>query len=136
VLVVVLVLALEIESGPKASRTSKKPIMWLYETPVWRSFYFRSDRPYFWSEAALVWNYNSNAGVDSTLDYVVIVGWVEPTPGIVGFRYTQPNLHFCRAITKCETQQRPISEPTPKSFLSDQTGCPLAGGRRLYETAY
>ena len=22
------------------------------------------------------------------------VGWVEPTPGFVGFRCTQPNLHF------------------------------------------
>jgi len=58
-----------------------------------------------------------------------IVGWVEPTPGIVGFRYTQPNLHFWGAITKCETQQKPISQPITKSFFSDQTGCPLAGGR-------
>ncbi|CAB1078804.1 hypothetical protein D1AOALGA4SA_6531 [Olavius algarvensis Delta 1 endosymbiont] len=42
------------------------------------------------------------------------VGWVEPTPGIVGFRYTQPNLHFGGAITKCETQQKPISHRLPK----------------------
>jgi hypothetical protein len=47
------------------------------------------------------------------------VGWVEPTPGFVGFRCTQPNLHFAGVIAKCETQQRPISEPTPKSFFSD-----------------
>ena len=47
------------------------------------------------------------------------VGWVEPTPGFVGFRCTQPNLHFAGVIAKCETQQRPISEPCPKSFYSD-----------------
>jgi hypothetical protein len=50
------------------------------------------------------------------------VGWVEPTPGFVGFRCTQPNLHFAGAIVKCETQQRSISEPSPKSFYFDQTG--------------
>ena len=48
-----------------------------------------------------------------------LVGWVEPTPGFVGFRCTQPNLHFAGVIAKCETQQRPISEPSPKSFYSD-----------------
>ena len=47
------------------------------------------------------------------------VGWVEPTPGFVGFRCTQPNLHFAGVIAKCETQQRPISEPSPKSFYFD-----------------
>jgi hypothetical protein len=47
------------------------------------------------------------------------VGWVEPTPGFVGFRCTQPNLHFAGAIAKCETQQLPISEPSPKSFYFD-----------------
>jgi hypothetical protein len=36
------------------------------------------------------------------------VGWVEPTPGFVGFRCTQPNLHFAGVIAKGETQQRPI----------------------------
>jgi hypothetical protein len=35
------------------------------------------------------------------------VGWVEPTPGLVGFRYTLPNLHFAGFVAKCETQQRP-----------------------------
>ena len=50
------------------------------------------------------------------------VGWVEPAPSFVGFRCTQPNLHFAGVIAKCETQQRPISEPSPKSFFSDQTG--------------
>ena len=34
------------------------------------------------------------------------VGWVEPTPGFVGFRCTQPNLHFACVIANCETQQR------------------------------
>jgi hypothetical protein len=38
------------------------------------------------------------------------VGWVEPTQGFVGFRCTQPNLHFAGVIAKCETQQRPISK--------------------------
>ena len=50
------------------------------------------------------------------------VGWVEPSPGFVGFRCTQSNLHITGIIAKCETQQRPISEPSPKSFFSDQTG--------------
>jgi hypothetical protein len=55
--------------------------------------------------------------------------WVEPIPGFVGFGCTQPNLHFAGVIAKCETQHRPISEPSPKSFYFD-----LAGrffGRRL-----
>jgi len=47
------------------------------------------------------------------------VGWVEPTPGFVGFRCTQANLHFDGVIANCETQQRPISEPSPKSFFLD-----------------
>jgi hypothetical protein len=38
------------------------------------------------------------------------VGWVEPAPGFVGFRCTQPNLHFVGVIAKCETQHLPISE--------------------------
>jgi hypothetical protein len=41
------------------------------------------------------------------------VGWVELTPDFVGFRCTQLNLHFTGVIAKCETQQRPISEPNP-----------------------
>jgi hypothetical protein len=45
------------------------------------------------------------------------VGWVEPVPGFVGFRCTQPNLHFAAVIANCETQQRLISEPSPKSFF-------------------
>jgi hypothetical protein len=47
------------------------------------------------------------------------VGWVEPTPGFVGFRCTQPNLHFSGGIAKCETQQRPISKLSPRSFFLD-----------------
>ena len=35
----------------------------------------------------------------TTLNFV---GWVEPTPGFVGFRCTQP-LHFADAMAKCET---------------------------------
>jgi hypothetical protein len=42
------------------------------------------------------------------------VGWVEPISGYVGFRFTQPNLHFVSSIVQCETQQWPILEPSPK----------------------
>ena len=47
------------------------------------------------------------------------VGWVELTAGIVGFRCTQPNLHHAGVIANCETQQRPISQPTLQSFYFD-----------------
>jgi len=43
----------------------------------------------------------------SLFNQIAIVGWVEPTPGFVGFRCTQPNLHCSGVIMKCETQQRP-----------------------------
>jgi hypothetical protein len=62
------------------------------------------------------------------------VGWVEPAPSFVGFRCTQPNLHFAVVIAKCETQQRPISKPSPKSFFFDQTGRFFGQRRRSYET--
>jgi hypothetical protein len=40
--------------------------------------------------------------------------------------------HFAGVIAKCETQQRPISKPSPKSFFFDQTGrFFLARGRAL-----
>ena len=60
---------------------------------------------------------------------LVSVGWVEPTPGIVGFRCTQPNLHVAGAVSKYETQQRPGSKPCPRGFFLDQTG---RHGQRLY----
>jgi hypothetical protein len=44
-------------------------------------------------------------------------GWVEPAPGFVGFRCTQPNLHFAGVIANCETQQQPISEPSPNLII-------------------
>jgi len=56
------------------------------------------------------------------------VGWVEPNPGFVGFRCTQPNLHFAGAIANCETQQRPISEPSPKVSISIKLAVFWAGG--------
>ena len=31
------------------------------------------------------------------------VGWVEPAPDFVGFRCTQPNLHFAGSNAQCET---------------------------------
>jgi len=50
------------------------------------------------------------------------VGWVEPVPSFVGFlRLRRTNLHFVGVIAKCETQQRPFSKPSPKSFFFDQT---------------
>jgi len=49
--------------------------------------------------------YISKVGDGSILDHFGFVGWVEPTSGFVGFRCTQPNLHFAGDIAKCETQQ-------------------------------
>jgi hypothetical protein len=63
------------------------------------------------------------------------VGWVEPTPGFVGFRCTQSNLHVTDIIAKCETQQRPISEPNHK--VSFPIRLDARGQRRCsYETMY
>jgi hypothetical protein len=62
---------------------------------------------------------NSKAGVGFMLAHFAFVGWVEPSPGFVGFRCTQANLHFACSIAKCETQQQPISEPSPESFYFD-----------------
>jgi hypothetical protein len=42
-----------------------------------------------------------------------VVGWVELISDYVGFRFTQPNLHFVSSIVQCETQQWPILEPSP-----------------------
>ena len=61
----------------------------------------------------------SKIGIGSILGHFAFVGWVEPTPGFVGFRCTQPNLHCGGVIAKCVTQQRPFSEPSPKSFYFD-----------------
>ena len=38
--------------------------------------------------------------------FTFVEGWVESTPSFVGFRCTQPNLHFAGVIAKCETQQQ------------------------------
>jgi hypothetical protein len=57
------------------------------------------------------------------------VGWVEHTPGFVGFRCTHSNLHVTGIIAKCKTQQRAISEPSPKIFFFDLAGLYLASGR-------
>ena len=45
------------------------------------------------------------------------VGWVEQTLGFVGFRFTQPSLHFISSIAQYETQQRLILEPSPNFEL-------------------
>jgi hypothetical protein len=96
---------------------------------TWSKFLSRSD----WTLAAsggayMKLHYASMALYGTTFQKLELVlswatlhfvGWVEPTPGFVGFRCTQPNLHFAGVIAKCETQQRPISEPSPKSFYSD-----------------
>jgi hypothetical protein len=55
----------------------------------------------------------------TTLNFV---GWVEFAPSFVGFRCTLPNIHFTGVNAKYETQQRPISKPSLKSFFFDQTG--------------
>jgi hypothetical protein len=60
------------------------------------------------------------------------VGWVEPAPSFVGFRCTQPNLHFAVVIAKSETQQRSISKPSPKvSFLIRLAVLQARGGARV-----
>jgi hypothetical protein len=56
------------------------------------------------------------------------VGWVEPYPGFVGFRCTQSNLHVTGIIAKCETQQRPISEPNHEVSLLIKLAVLLASG--------
>jgi hypothetical protein len=60
---------------------------------------------YFWLDLDLFW---------ATLN---VVGWFEYTPGFVGFRCTQPNLHFAGDIAKCETQQQQISKPSLISYF-------------------
>jgi hypothetical protein len=70
-----------------------------------------------------------NLELDLSCVTLHFVGWVEPVPSFVGFlRLRRTNLHFAGVITKCETQQRPISKPSPKSFFFDLTG---RFGRRL-----
>ena len=86
-----------------------------------------------WNSCPFLYNLyeTSFQKLELVLTWVILhfVGWVEPIPGFFGFRCTQPNLHFVGAIANCETQQWPISEPSPKSFFLDQTGCsrPAAG---------
>jgi hypothetical protein len=89
-----------------------------------RQFRLRLDWPLFWPAAGLTPEtlYETTfQKLELVLSWAILhfVGWVEPTPGFVGFRCTQPNLHFAGVIAKCETQQRPISEPCPKSFYFD-----------------
>jgi len=64
------------------------------------------------------------------------VGWVEPSPSLVGFLRLdstelvagrRTNLHFAGVIAKRETQHRLIAKPSPKSFFFNQTGRFLAG---------
>jgi hypothetical protein len=62
------------------------------------------------------------------------VDWVEPVPSFVGVRCTQPNLHFAVVIAKCETQQRPISKPSPKVSFLIRLAVFSGQRRRSYET--
>jgi len=59
-------------------------------------------------------------GLNLTWATLHFVGWVDHTLSFVGFRYTQPNLHFISSIAQCETQQRPILEPSPASLTPNQ----------------
>jgi len=54
------------------------------------------------------------SGLNLTWATLHFVGWVEHTLSFVGFRFTLPNLHFISSIAQCETQQRPILEPSPE----------------------
>ena len=69
-------------------------------------FLFRSA----WALAASGGAYMKLQKLELVLSWVTLhfVGWVEPTPDFVGFRFTQPNLHIAGVIAKGETQQRPI----------------------------
>jgi hypothetical protein len=55
------------------------------------------------------------SGLNLTWATLHFVGWDEHTLSFVGFRFTQPNLHFTSSIAQCETQQRPILESSPKN---------------------
>ena len=89
----------------------------LFETGCLK-FLSRLNWPSFWPASRLVWNFNSKGVFSSILVRLPFVGWVEPPPSFVGFRCTQPQPTCSGVITKCETQQQPISKPRPKSFCS------------------
>jgi len=61
-------------------------------------------------------------GLGSNIGQSKFLRWVEPTPDFVGFRCTQPNLHFAGSNAQCETQKQQILEPSSKSFYFDLTG--------------
>jgi hypothetical protein len=89
-------------------------------------FLFRSA----WTLAASGGAYMKLQKLELVLSWATLhfVGWVEPTPDFVGFRCTQPNLHIAGVIAKGETQQRPISKPSPKSFYLIRLAVFLARG--------
>ena len=88
-------------------------------TPKWHSF-FDDQTGCFFSRRQRLYE-TTFQKLELILSWALhFVGWVEPTPGFVGFRCTQPNLHFAGAIAKCETQQRPISQPSPKLIYPDR----------------
>jgi hypothetical protein len=57
-------------------------------------------------------------GVGSILGHFAFVGWVEPTPGFVGFRYTQSNLHFAGVISNFHLQQIKIAIESKLTYLN------------------
>jgi len=77
---------------------------------------FRFDWPFFVASGAAYMNSFQKLALVLSWATLPIVGWVEPAPSYVGFlRLRQTNLHFAGVFVKCETQQQPISEPSPKS---------------------
>jgi hypothetical protein len=64
-----------------------------------------------------------NSGLNLTWATLHLVGWVKHTLSFVGLRFTQPNLHFFSSIAQCETQQRPILEPSPKNRIVGNPCC-------------
>ena len=70
----------------------------------------------------------SKVGAGSILGHFGFVGWVEPTPGFVGFRYTQPNLHFAGVIAKpnsgrCRNRAPKVSFSTKLAVFFLASGC-------------
>ena len=64
-----------------------------------------SDWPFFLDGfAALMKHFKKLELVLSCVPLHFVEGWVEPSPGFVGFRCTQSNLHITGIIAKCETQ--------------------------------
>ena len=83
---------------------SKRPLMGFRDHPVYRF----PGRKLFLPGLGVAPDFKSWSRVLTSVNLDLVEGWVEPEPGFVGFRCTQPNLRFAGIIGTCETQQRLI----------------------------